>query len=354
MKKTLTTTRNRQKIRTAFTMVELLVVMAIIAVLFSLTMPAIMRVREISNRTQCTNNLRQMGVAFNAYHQQLNSFPTAGLNDYSAPNYMGTSGTTTVGSSTINTLTSATLVTGHLQEAGWTVQILPYMDAEVIATGNNSLTALANVQALMGTPFKFNFCPSRRGMTTSNYNNAAFPAQPVYPNSTSSTTILDYSSLQNKHLTVALIDYAACNGNTTNAASLNSGAVRSQSAGQNLVTISMIKDGMSHTMLLGEKAVNMSSAGSNLNEDDIGYFSAFSSANYNNIRFTSPSLLPVTDGQLTSVSGGAFGSAHPGGLNALMADGAVQNISYTINPTVYSGLGTIAGREVITDQDVGF
>jgi prepilin-type processing-associated H-X9-DG protein len=74
--------------------------------------------------------------------------------------------------------------------------------------------------------------------------------------------------------------------------------------------------------------------------------------NFNTIRFTQSNLLPLRDDEVTGATGGAFGSPHPGAWNALMVDGSVQQISYTINPMVYSGLGTIRGREIISDTDL--
>jgi len=107
------------KKRSGFTLIELLVVIAIIAVLIALLLPAVQQAREAARRTQCKNNLKQLGLALHNYHDVANSFPPGWINRYAQS-------------------PAATQFPGN--GWGWNTFLLPYMDqAPIYNTMNFSL-----------------------------------------------------------------------------------------------------------------------------------------------------------------------------------------------------------------------
>lgn len=91
-----------------FTLVELLVVIAIIALLIALLVPAVQSSREVARRIQCQNNMKQLGIALQAYHSSNNVFPPA---------------ITTQGN-------SSPVAYGRGVWAGWTISVLPYVEQQ--------------------------------------------------------------------------------------------------------------------------------------------------------------------------------------------------------------------------------
>src|SRR5579871_5179861 len=112
-----TMSRPRSPHRRAFTLIELLVVIAIIAILIALLVPAVQKVREAAARTQCQNNLKQLGLAMHSFHDINKGFP----------------------------------IEGYYSTVSWPTQILPYIEQQNAANtpGANILTFLCP-----GRPFR--------------------------------------------------------------------------------------------------------------------------------------------------------------------------------------------------------
>jgi len=116
-----------RKSKRGFTLIELLVVIAIIAILIALLLPAVQQAREAARRTQCRNNMKQLGLAFHNYHDVYGQFE--------APELVFTTGGT---GAAIESLTSHS----------WQQPLLPYIDrGNIYKIVNNNLSPFANVLA---------------------------------------------------------------------------------------------------------------------------------------------------------------------------------------------------------------
>ena len=113
----------RRKLRLAFTLIELLVVSAIIAVLIALLLPAVQQAREAARRTQCKNNLKQIGLALHNYHSSFSVFPFA------------------VSGSGPSIATYPTKYKAVKNTTGW-IQLLPYFDQAPLYNTINSSAAM--------------------------------------------------------------------------------------------------------------------------------------------------------------------------------------------------------------------
>jgi prepilin-type N-terminal cleavage/methylation domain-containing protein len=154
----------RRRARLAFTLIELLVVIAIIAILIALLLPAVQQARESARRTQCKNNMKQLGLAMHNYHDVYKMFP------------IGASGSS-------NNI--GTLVYGW----PWSMRLLPYIEQQALfnqinvgigqtipnsptnlPNQNNYATAVAGTpEALMRTPIAVFMCPSANGAPLNKY-----------------------------------------------------------------------------------------------------------------------------------------------------------------------------------------
>lgn len=131
--------------RRGFTLIELLVVIAIIAILIGLLLPAVQKVREAANRAKCENNLKQLGLALQSYHDSFQKFPMAGTLTLAKP------------------MPPSNAPANHHT---WLTDLLPFVEQAPLYNLTN-IKAPAWGQAVVGTDLPLLHCPSDAGYTHS-------------------------------------------------------------------------------------------------------------------------------------------------------------------------------------------
>jgi prepilin-type N-terminal cleavage/methylation domain-containing protein/prepilin-type processing-associated H-X9-DG protein len=354
--------------RRGFTLIELLVVIAIIAVLISLLLPAVQSAREAARRAQCTNNLKQLGLALANYESATGCYPYA-------------------------TSLQINLNAGIAFGPSVFASLLPYFEqAPLFAAYNSSLSGQDDANSTVaGAGISTLWCPSDGQIAGDKF--AEGPG--TYHNGTTNWTFTSYAGCYGQWASHWFGSAAAPQTNPPSnpsaaAASLaqNNGAIVSigaapflPGASRSVVRIAAVTDGTSNTLAFGERAHGLLSR----NDGSYFYWHWWLSANYGDTAFTVfyPLNPQKLSRQFTGVTdGGAFVNAassfHPGGANFAMCDGSVRFLKDTIatwtldpatgypqgtgltgngwttnaaagfNPGVYQALGSINGGEVIS------
>jgi prepilin-type N-terminal cleavage/methylation domain-containing protein/prepilin-type processing-associated H-X9-DG protein len=329
------------RFRRAFTLVELLVVIAIIATLIGLLLPAVQSAREAARRTQCKNQLKQLGLAAIVHEGAQKSLPTGGW------------GALWTGDPDRGF--------GRRQPGGWIYSVLPFLEEDSLyrlGSGSAGPQKAAAAGRRMEQAVAATYCPSRRSADlypclpgVGTWVNADYAervarsdyaanggdlytstGEPVQPSWSASAR----GAGDNGPASIAVGDSPEAVRHFGQIASRADGVVFAGSA----VRMSQISDGTSRTLLAAEKYVNPDNYASGQDAGDDQ--AAMMGMNKDIVRWGSQGSAgtagaPAVPRQDTRGVDNfyAFGSAHPSGFNAVFCDGSVRSLAYEIDVAAF-------------------
>jgi prepilin-type N-terminal cleavage/methylation domain-containing protein len=329
-----------------FTLIELLVVIAIIAILIALLLPAVQQAREAARRTQCKNNLHNLGLAFHNYHDSANMFPP-GYNVIIAPPVLDH-----------NTKSAFERILPFIDQAPLFNQIDQSVPMMMGPPGYNA-TIQQNNTNLAASILPIFLCPSSVGDPLGDYLYPAgafgggFPAA----NCTFRGARTDYCGTSGVRGTYGTLAYAP-----NPQAGDREGTIRAAGApGGDASRIRDLLDGTSNTFILGERTGGRKLYWKNKEATGIPGQTIIEQTNggswADSLAFEHWLQGALYDGtgnggpcsMCTNIRGNGFHSFHTGGNHFLMADGAVRFISENIAGYTFAGLitrkkGEIAGE----------
>ncbi|MDO4575708.1 MAG: DUF1559 domain-containing protein [Planctomycetia bacterium] len=342
----------------AFTLVELLVVIAIIGMLVGLLLPAVQQAREAARQMQCSNHLRQLGLAALNVESSVRTLPSAGW------------GHTWMGDP------DAGMSWG--QPGNWHFTLLPALEQNALfqLPGDGQVpesptdTAKKNGTIVLETPLSVFYCPSRRpvtvvttaGYTLSNSTQPTLSAKGDYAaNCGAYAGGSGYYS--NMKTPVADIVTMRKENRWMNLSQDYTGVIYQFSK----VAIGQIRDGLSNTILFGEKGLDTQFyttyvyEGSYIWGEDCAEYCGENhhkslrstyGGYYTGNNFTESTYRhPKQDRSGYPACGEVFGSAHAGAFGITLCDGSVQRLPYSVSSEVFHCLGNKAdGKSVALPQ----
>jgi prepilin-type N-terminal cleavage/methylation domain-containing protein/prepilin-type processing-associated H-X9-DG protein len=299
--------------RHGFTLIELLVVIAIMAILVALLLPAVQAAREAARRTQCKNNLKQMGLALHNYHDSLRCFP---------PGYVA-------GSDDITSTTPGW---------GWGVMIMPYLELSNVSLTLNTQLPIEDPTNTAGVLQRLPvfLCPSD-----------IYPDEPFAVTSDPDNTVVIVQTRP--------CSYAGCVGNDASEVDDNSVPWTGVLYRNSQVRADDITDGTSSTIVIGERAWAQTK-GTWVGAPQGALIRAGSMNPFSTVTATSAIAILAHAHWInnkTDSDGGLddYGSEHSGGAQFLFADGSVRFLQSVTTPggweTTFQAMGTRNGREAI-------
>ncbi len=314
-----------------YSLIDTLMVMAILGLLLQLLLPAVQATRESARRMQCSSRLRQIGLAFHAHQQAKGHYPSGGWHFH----WVG----------------EPERGTGPSQPGSWAYNLLDYVGESELRRIGSGLTGEARTAAIArrcAQPLALFYCPTRR---------AAKP----YPHQSNRLPITRGGRLMQPLDWAAKTDYAANCGDSSTVEydwqwpgpqSLEEGDRPSFTwpsthertgivFGRSKIRPRQILDGQSKTYLVGEKFIDTQhyTSGNDWGDNENLY------AGFNNDNCRSTATLPHRDRPRKEYKT-SFGSAHPSVWNVVMCDGSVQARSFAIDPTVHRRGGNRRDRPV--------
>jgi len=283
----------------AFTLVELLVVITIIGILIALLLPAVQAAREAARRLQCANNFKQVGVALHNYHAALGCFPPGQFD----PGF------------------GAAKYNNAPQYFGWAVYLLPYLEQHALydMLDWSVYYGLGKNKTVTATVIAAYLCPSDPQAGERIWECSAVPSPDV-----AMTDMCGVADSVHMYIGPCLpYDFPLVNGIF---------------GGNAPCTIADIRDGTSNTLMVAE--VTGGGAGTYLGRPWAGYNLVDTHNGINGVN--------TVPGNSYSVYRDGPASFHPGGCNFLLADGSVSFLSQNIAQNLLAALTTRDGVGVDT------